>query len=303
MHRTLLTRLIVATLLSLSLFPGRAHAGPWTKNLGQYYGKLSVGGYFANGFRDAAGVFQEGVRYASVSPALYVEAGVWDGLQLMAYLPYLAAQNSFDRSEQNTRAGGAPSERAGSEYARLSLGDTIVGVQWSSPFWALPHALRFEAKLPLYDVNPPEGVERDNFPAPGDGQLDLTLWASLGASLDAVPLYWFAELGHQFRTEAFLIEEPRLSATAITPEYDDSLRWFGQAGYRFLDNKYAILNFQGVWPYAAGAFTKGWVNLGAALFYPVGSRGFALEASFDQAVKVVNAAQGTSVSCGVSISK
>ncbi len=288
---TILSLLAVAVVL---LLPQTAKAGPWTRSPGQYYAKLSVGGYFASGFRDASGTFQSGVKYASVSPALYAEVGIFKELQLSLYAPYMLARNSFDDSAINLA-----STRANNQYARASLGDTIAALQWSSPWLSLPHALRFEAKLPLYNVNAPRGGQQTSFPAPGDGQVDLTVWASLGKSFESLPLYVFGELGHQFRTETWLFEKPRLA----DPTYSDSLRWFGQAGLRFLDNKYAMLNFTGVHPYEAGEFTKGWMTLGLGLFYPVGKRGFALEANADQALRVVNTAKGTAVGFGVSFSK
>lgn len=280
--------------LALWLLPQPVKAGPWSKSLGEYYTKLSVGGYFAQGFRDASGKFQSGVNYASLSPALYAEAGIFDKLQVSVYAPYLLARSSYDGSAQNIANG-----RANNEYVRGSMGDTIAAVQWSSPWFALPHALRVEAKLPLYNVNAPRGAQQANFPAPGDGQLDLTLWASLGKSFESIPVYVFGEIGHQFRTERFFVERPR----SANPEYSDSLRWFGQAGLKFLGDKYLMLNFVGVHPYEADDLTKGWMNLGLGVFYPVGKRGFSLEATYDQAIQAVNTAQGKSVGAGVSFSK
>jgi hypothetical protein len=296
-HSTVVVALfafIAFSALSLGLLPAPAKAGPWTKSLGQYYAKLSLGGYFASGFRDASGTFQSGVDYASISPAVYAEVGVFKNLQLSVYAPYLVARNTFDGSATNLA-----NSRANNEYVRTSMGDTIVAVQWSSPWWSLPHALRFEAKLPLYNVNAPRGGQQTSFPAPGDGQVDWTLWGSIGKSFESLPLYLAAELGHQFRTEQWLFENPRLAE----PTFSDSLRWFGQAGLRFLENKYAMLNFTGVEPYSPGLYTKGWMTLGLGLFYPVGKRGFALEANADQALRVVNTAKGSAVGIGVSYSK
>ncbi len=288
-------RLLFALTISLcGLAPAPAKAGPWTKNVGQYYAKLSTGAYFARGFRDASGNVHGGVTYASLSPALYAEVGVWQNLQLSLYAPYLVARNRFDGRAMNRALF-----RANNEYVRASLGDTIVGLQGSSPWLSLPHALRLEAKLPLYNVNAPRGAQEANFPAPGDGQVDLTVWASLGKSFDALPLYVAIELGHQFRTETWLFERPHLA----DPSFSDSLRWFGQAGLRFLENKYATLNFTGVQPYAPGAYTKGFMTLGLGLFFPVGPRGFALEANADQALRAVHSAAGTAVTLGVSYSK
>ena len=201
------------------------------------------------------------MKYESVSPSLYAEVGIFKNLQLSLYAPYMVARNSFDGSADNLA-----NTRANNEYVRASMGDTIVGVQWSSPWLTLPHALRFEAKLPLYNVNAPRGGQQTSFPAPGDGQVDLTIWGSIGKSFESLPLYLAAELGHQFRMETFFFEEPRLAS----PTYADSFRYFGQAGLRFLDDKYAMLNFTGVEPYFSDKFTKGWMTLGLGLFFPVG---------------------------------
>lgn len=293
-HQLSAALLAIGLGLCVWLVPQPAKAGPWTKSLGQYYAKLSVGSYFASGFRDASGTFQSGVKYASLSPAVYAEAGIFDNLQVSVYAPYLVARNQFDGSATNLA-----NNRANNEYARTSFGDTILGLQWSSPWVPIPHALRVEAKLPLYDVNAPRGGQQTSFPAPGDGQVDVTLWASLGKSFEAIPIYVFGEIGHQFRTEKFLVKKPRLA----DPEYSDSLRWFGQVGLKFLENKYLMVNYVGVHPYEAGDFTKGWMSLGLGVFYPVGKRGFALEATADQAIQAVNTAQGTSVGAGVSFTK
>ncbi len=286
--------LALLCLLSALAVPQTAKAGPWTKSPGQYYAKVSLGAYFASGFRDASGVFQNSVKYASLSPALYGEVGVLKNLQLSLYAPFMIARNSYDGSATNLA-----NARANNEYVRTSMGDTMLAIQWSSPWLTLPHALRFEAKLPLYNVNAPRGGQQTAFPAPGDGQVDLTIWASLGKSFESIPLYLIGELGHQFRTEKWLFEEPRLAE----PTYSDSLRYFGQAGLRFLENKYATLSFTGVEAYDAGKYTKGWMTLGLGLFFPVGTRGFALEANADQALRVVNTAKGTAVGLGVSLSK
>lgn len=266
-------------ILACTLTPSSAQAGPWTRSLGGYYAKLGAGYFTGTGaFRTATTlVTGEDVTYQSFSPSLYAEVGVWDKLALHLYVPLLAARNRFAAS--------------GNDYLRVSMGDTLVSLQWTSPWLELPHAVRLELKLPVYDVN--SSFDRgevsaaslgvvnsaENFPAPGDGQLDGTLWVSVGKDLWPKPVYAFVELGYQVRTQVYLSDEP---VNGAVPDFKDSIRWDSQLGWKFYSDLLVMASFNGTWPLqqdGANKITKGFMNIGAGTFLPVG-KGVALEASY-----------------------
>ena len=78
-------------------------------------------------------------------------------------------------------------------------------------------------------------------------------------------------------------------------------RWFGQGGYKFLDDKYLFLTFLGQWPLGEDPLeiTKGFMDVAGSVFWPVGG-GVALEAWVAYDAKVTNSSQGTTISVGVS---
>ncbi len=254
-----------------------AQAGPWTKSLGEVYVKVGEGLFFSDSYRDADGKIVSGqTEYLGATTSVYFEVGVWKGLQVWGYLPYLVGINDFPQ--------------IGRQTLNASGGDALLGLQYTPPLpIPFPAAVKLEFKVPFYDVaeTPPD------FPAPGDGQLDVTFWLTAGGSITGVPLFFFGELGYRLRTEAYV-------GDGSTAEFGDGLTFFASVGYAFFGKYILAVNTGGIIPFAEDSFTKGYVTVGPALYIPV-YKGLALEASFDPMVYTnKNASPGMGFSFGVS---
>lgn len=261
----------------LLVAPMPATAGPWTKDLGQAYVKLWEGVFLSDSFTGSDGRVQSGARHQSFTTAVYAEVGIWDDLHVQVFVPHVVGRNAFD---------------GGDRYLSLGGGDLSIGAQWSSPWIPIPHGVRVEGKVPLYDVAKVKGFEATRFPVRGDGQVDVTVWLTAGGSIPDLPIYLYGELGHRFRTELFVGEGAERS-------YQDSFVYQAQIGVTpFLGIVFAG-NLTGVQSYATDLLTKSYLSLGASIYAPVW-KGLALEANFDGTVYARNSAKGASVGFGIS---
>ncbi|MFN3203028.1 MAG: hypothetical protein ACE366_31835 [Bradymonadia bacterium] len=255
-------------------------AGPWTKNAGEAYVKLGEGWFFADEFVDASGQVQSGAAYLGQTTSVYGEVGIADGLHLQFFVPHTIGTNDFEGVGR---------------FRSARVGDVVAGLQYSSPWLNLPHAVRAEAKVPFYDASEPGGLEGANFPLVGDGQIDYTVWLAIGDSIPNTPIYALLEVGHRFRTETFIGE-------GLDRSFGDSFVAFGQVGVTTWKGILLMANLQVVAPYEEDPFTKGYVTLGPGLYAPVGG-GFALEAGYDGTLWARNSANGQAVTVGVSYSQ
>lgn len=283
----------------VALWTQSAAAGPWTREPGHWYFKLGQGLFVADGFRDAQGEFNTESAYTGLSSFVYGEVGLLDRLQTQFYVPYTVGINDFDADSPRRLSTSCENGMLVQTTQRRSAGDAIAGLQWTSPWLALPHAVRANAKLPLYDLADPGGRCGDLFPQPGDGQLDASLWLSAGDSLQGAPLFVFGEVGHRFRTEVFFGED---SGQRVA----DTFLLFGQLGYRFMEDSFLMLNLNVSVPYTNDLTTRGALSIGPNLFLGLGE-GFALETGVDFTPWARNSAQGqasslfwTGASVGVS---
>ena len=264
----------------LALCAGPAVAGPWTQNDKQVYIKLGESVFVSDAFRDARGRLVDGVDYLGLTSALYFELGLMDGLHLQAYLPHTIASNTFANGNTYASAGG---------------GDLTLGLQASVPNVDLPHGLRVTIKTPLYDVTGISGREARFFPQLGDGQIDTTLWLTVGTSIPDTSLFGFIEAGHQFRSERYVGGGNGVS-------YNDSLAGFAQVGGAVFNDVLLLANSSLIMPYGEDEVTKGYLTLGPAIYWPIGG-GYAIEANYDPILWAVNSAEGYSVSLGVSFAR
>lgn len=272
---------------SLGLWlPNKAQAGPWTRAPGRWYAKLAQGIFVAEGFRDSSGQFVSDTTYRGYTTSAYGEFGLIDGLQAQFYLPFVIGENDFDRDSVLRQTTFCPNGQRALSTQRRTLGDALVGGQWTSPWLSMPHAVRVNAQVPLYDATDPGGSCGVLFAQPGDGQLDLDLWLSLGDSFLDGRLYAFGELGHRFRTEVFLGGD-----TGQT--FGDTLMAFGQVGYRVMDGSFLMFNVNLAVPYAGDDVTRGALSLGPAVYWGIG-HGLALELAVDFTPWATNAAEGRS---------
>ncbi len=265
--------------LATSLAPKEALAGPWTKKTGDYYVKFSELYFSSDTFVAPDGERVAGTDYLAFTSALYAELGLTKRLHVQAFLPWTFSRNAF--SDQGTR------------YATVGLGDSIIGLQ-TTPFdlGNLPWALRLEAKVPLYDARPPVGPDALNFPALGDGQVDLTYWLSLGGSLYPKPVYFLGEVGYRQRTEVFYGEGNGL-------EFSDGVAYRAQAGYIFKERLLVAGNINGVYTPNATQFTQSFLTVGPAIGVQLVG-GLWLEATVDPMLWSQNNAPGTTWSVGIS---
>lgn len=261
------------------LAPSLAWAGPWTRDAGHAYVKLSESLYTADAFQDASGKVVGGVTYTGWTSAIYAEAGVAKGLHLQLFLPHSVASNDF----------------GGVTFRSARLGDARVAAQWSLPWLDFPQAVRAEVKLPLYDAAEPGGAQGASFPLIGDGQVDGRLWLSAGGSLPGLPVYGFLELGYEHRTEWAVGE-------GLDRSFADGALAFAQVGATVWAGVVLTANAQAVLPLEKDASTKGYATVGPGLYAPVGG-GLALEAGADFTPWARNSARGTQVSLGVSWSR
>ena len=272
-------------LLMFAAMPRPAVAGPWTKKNGEVYAKLGQSFFFADSFRDSTGSLQTGVNYLGATTSVYFEVGIWQGLHVWGYLPYVVAQNEFE-ADKNT-------------WLRTSGGDALLGLQYTPHFFSLPFpaAIKLEVKVPLYDTNGVEGPYLTKFPAPGDGQVDVALWLSAGGSLGSIPLFFFGEVGYRSRTEAFVGTGP------FSGSFAETFVFFASVGYTFFDRVLVALNFGGAIPFVGDNASKGYVTLGPALYIPIWG-GLAAEASFDPMIYTnKNASPGMGFSFGLSFKR
>lgn len=262
---------------SLMAVASTAHAGPWTKSLGHAYVKLSEGFFLSDSFVDPQGQLQQGTDFLGTTTAVYAEVGVYQNLHVQLWLPHVVFRNAFDNGDRFLTAGG---------------GDANLGLQWSPALLPFAHAIRADFKIPLYDIANPRGPERPRFPQRGDGQVDATVWLSAGDSIPGTPVYAFAEIGHRFRTEAFMGEGAERS-------YADSLAFAAQVGVTPLSPFIVAANVSGTVPYVSDDLTKGYLTLGGSIYAPV-YEGLALEANLDTIAWARNSSAGLSFGFGVS---
>lgn len=263
--------------------PSHSEAGPWSKNTGGYYVKANGNAFLANGFRNAQGDFVDDVSYLGVTSSAYFEVGIYGGLQIQGTLPYTIAINSFKDSARFTQG---------------SFADAQLGLQWSPP-WRMPvvMAIRGNFKIPMYDIDAlvkkyPEFGTR--FPVHGDGQVDFTLWYSIGGVVPKLPLYGFVEIGYRFRTEVFIGSSPDRS-------FLDTFVWNGQMGWTFWRRMILTLNFRGTVGLGDDTLTQSFITLGPGLYMPVW-KGLAIELTYDGTLWARNASLGHSVALGISYS-
>ena len=267
------------SLIALAATPSDVLAGPWTKKRGEYYVKVSELYFSSNTFVAPNGERVAGTDYLALTTALYAELGLTKRVHLQGFLPWAFTRNAFE--EQGTR------------YATVGLGDALLAIQ-ATPFdLPLPWALRLEAKLPLYDVQGTGGGDALNFPALGDGQIDLTTWLSLGGSLWPTPVYFLGEVGYRRRTGVFYGE-------GIDLDFKDGVAFRAQAGYVHGERFLIAGNLNGIYTPVDDTFTQSFVTAGPALGLRLGASNFWLEATVDPMLWSKNNAPGTTWSVGLS---
>jgi len=173
-----MTRWIPGIFLLLWI-PWSLQASPWTRAPGEVY--LQASEQFTRGGPGRGEVPGNWI----IASALYGEIGLIQGLNARFYLPLVYTSRTWE----------------GQEPAYLfSPGDAELGLQ-TGRNGVIPVSLRVALKLPLY---PPEvagetSVETTAHQRPGDPQLDLAAFGSVGHSWSGGRWYGFGELGYRRR--------------------------------------------------------------------------------------------------------
>ncbi|MDD9935075.1 MAG: hypothetical protein OXT09_15795 [Myxococcales bacterium] len=275
-RRFTLASAVVALILGLA---SPALAGPWTRDPGRFYAKLSEGLYLANSFVDASGTLQEGVSYTGLTTALYGELGLIERFHVQLYVPYVLAISTDSDDASFTRGG---------------MGDGILGVQYGLPIEAMPVAVRATLKMPLYARD--SSLSERAFPVAGDGQIDSTLWLSAGTSLDAIAGWTYLEVGYQLRTEEYIGDDP-LSERS----YADTIRSTAQLGYGPGELVMLALTLDLALPLEDDSFTKAYFNGGLGAFFKWDKDSpWSIEANLDRTLWARNSSLGTAIGLGLS---
>lgn len=275
--------LAIAAAVWLLLASAPAAAGPWTKSLKEVYVKLGQTFFLSDSYVNASGNVVSGTNYLGATTSVYFEVGLWKKLHLQAYLPYVIGIND-------------PGD--GSKFLRASGGDALLALQYGLPLPVdFPVAVKVEFKAPLYDVGGVEGGWSGSFPAPGDGQMDVTFWLSAGGSLSSIPLFFFAEVGYRHRTSLY-VGRGNVEQGALV-DYGDGIAYFVQVGYTFFERVTASVNSGAILSFQDDKRTKSYITLGPSLYVPI-KWGLAAEASFDPMVYTRNSSPGLGFTVGLS---
>lgn len=271
------------SLLPISLFTAffllaipQAQAGPWTKSAGEFYAKIGEGFYTADAYRSATGELIDGTEYLSATTFIYAEYGLLDGLHLQTYIPFMTARNQF----------------AGQSYSDTGFGDATLALQ-VSPFKNLsfPTSFRLEAKIPLYSGNRAPDVPAGT-PGRGDAQYDFNIWASAGGSLYPIPLYFYVDVGFQYRSDITL-------ADVFPGPFSNGVLFAAQIGYTFFDRATVALNSGGILTLEEDYISKSYITVGPSIFFTLNDL-IAIEADVNWTPYSRNSADGFSFGLGVS---
>jgi hypothetical protein len=260
-----------------------AIAGPWTRHDGEYYARIGADGYvprvYVNPLTGAP--VDTDRRYLGVQLGVYGEVGLlkkWP-LQLTAAAPATVGTLTFETA---AGMGRATTYRFGD--ARIAL-QTALHREW-------PLALAIESKLPLYAndrVGREQGIYQEQFPKPGDGQIDLSAFLLAGGAKDR----WWGELavGWVHRTEAFV-------GWDVDLRFVDGIAFGGTFGAHVGD-AYLMIKTDGRWNPVDDDVSREWLAVGPSVLYDI-SDAIGLEARFSYEPTSAQAARGYGFGIGVS---
>jgi hypothetical protein len=277
----------------LAWLAGPAHAGAWTKEIGEFYAK--AGGDVYRAFRYVSpGTANQGGSYFGGQASAYAEAGVLPVHkgQLVVSVPFVIGTHS-----------GMVSDPTGPVDVRATtarFGDLRVGAQVALHPKS-PLAAAIEVKIPMYandSVGAAYPTLEQLFPLPGDGQVDVTGWLFAGAT--PWPRSFFeAGVGYRHRTEAFVGWEPP-EGTSFT----DGIAWTAKGGYT-LGAVLLIAGTDGIVSIgdpAADNLTREYVSLFGTALIDV-AKGIAIEPRVSGEVWADHTSQGIGGGLGVSVRK
>ena len=268
----------------------QAHAGAWTKSLGDYYVKAGADFYRATGYVDPnTGEEVEDLEFFGQQYSLYGEVGLlpWWPLQVGVLVPLAVGRTDF--ADPTLFPDG---ETATATSTRL--GDLRVSLQTAILHKEFQLSPAIEFKIPLYSndsVGSDFGTWRAAFPLPGDGQLDVTGWLLFGGAIPKAPVFVQGGVGYRHRTEHFVDWDTDLA-------FVDGIPFTATVGVslgRFL----GMLQLDGLKNLKQDEVTRENVTLGFGALVTVW-KGLAIEGRIAGDVWSNNAARGVSFGAGLS---
>jgi hypothetical protein len=260
-----------------------AHAGAWTKSLGELYAKAGADYYTALRYEEP--LDSEG-SYLGQQYGVYAELGLlpgWKGQLAVSWPLVVGAHHTVYRD-----AFGSTEVRA----TTIRPGDLRLAAQVAlHP--ELPLALSLDAKVPTYrngTVGEGYPVYQRLFPKPGDGQVDLG--AMLFAGLSPWEGGW-AELGAGYvhRTELFVGWAPELALT-------DGLRFVARGG-QAIGRVMPVLGLEGTLSPQPSLYTRSQVTLSLSALLQL-AQGLALEPRVAGDLWTQHTSQGLGAGIGLS---
>ncbi len=274
---------LALVVLVLVAAPAAAIAGPWVKEPGESYMKLSGGLFNSDRVFDVNGELNDtAYTYSHRSVRAYGEVGVFPSVALNFSVPFIASTNTLN-------------ERV--RYNRWGPGDLDLAVQVRLLEGPCAASIAPGARIPLYDEMVGEGgvnvasgtsASRRYVPALGDGSVDLVATGAFGCSLHPLPAWIGVQAGPRLRMNGF----------------GESLDYAVDAGYFVWPERLALTGrVGGVQRLSADNErpTKSFLSVSGGLLLNIYA-GFALEAGASYIPSGAFVARGWTADVGISFS-
>lgn len=234
---------VLASLLPLLfLLTDAAHAGVWIREPGHPY--LQVSAAYQTGSRtwdeqatlrgnadpvyiDHLAPLFESSRYQGLELGAYAEVGVVQGLELVASLPWRAAQNEWEWTN-------GPQEPV--QHRNRGFGDGTLGVRGGVKVEPVALSLLVAVRVPFYDNSPAAlNIEAgnsdfydDRVPL-GPGTTDLDILPGVGTGLGVLEGWALFEGGLRIRNRQFGPQLPARLQVGVRPVHPWAL-WLEGSG-------------------------------------------------------------------------
>jgi hypothetical protein len=173
--------------LLLLLIPHLAHAGPWLKDTGAGYAKLSTTYFQSEGYYRASE--ETDFSFSSYSLSLYSEIGLPGPFQAIVQIPFVFAANS-NASDVAFRNADFGDGRFSLEWAPWDGLNLVVGMDLALPLYTPVTSQQLPGELSAWQTS---------FPDLGDGNYDLTTRIDYGLSLSVIPGWLTGSAGYRKR--------------------------------------------------------------------------------------------------------
>lgn len=272
----------IALFSLLTLTPALADAGPWVKEPGKAYIKVSASTFSTDQVVDANGESTTTPWiYTNHSVTTFLDVGVAPRVGLNLTLPVHIADNTFDALT----------------FQRSGLGDLGLGINVAVLTGRCPLSAQIGGSIPLYDGIIPSDAElagatggsdpsQRYLPMLGDGAYELHPGLAIGCSFYPVPAWATAKVAYSLRSDGF---------------GDGIKSSFGAGGFVWPERLAVVAGVDAVQRFS-GEFerpTKSYMSVYAGLLVPIGW-GLSAEATIGHIPGGVFVAKGTTYTLGIS---